>query len=445
VQGAAGGAHEPTAAGAAEPTRRADDRSIGTTVQQDAHPPHAWRTLSSTEQARFDLGYAVFNTEWVPANTPPGRIDGLGPLFNSQSCDACHNSRRRGRGPRGDGEAPSDLVVQLGRVSSGPAAKRRVRRGSRDYGFVLNTSAIRGFDPEARVWIQYEPVQTTLADGTIVELRQPHYRADKLSGPELPADTVLMPRMPPPVQGAGLLERVPQFELEQVAHAEGTATADIRGRISWLQTRRGRLIGRFGWQASEPTVASQTAVAFAREMGLTNPLVSRDDCGSWNVACRTAPTGGSPEVQADLFEAVLAFERWHAVPVMKIVDESSLGARLFESSGCSECHRPSLRIDLAAAVIHPYTDLLLHAMGQGLADRDLSGTPAPALWRTAPLWGMHAASASGQPLHLLHDGRARSIEEAILWHDAEARRARDNYARLSQQQRRALTEWIQDL
>jgi CxxC motif-containing protein (DUF1111 family) len=121
---------------------------------------------------------------------------------------------------------------------------------------------------------------------------------------------------------------------------------------------------------------------------------------------------------------------------------------LFASCGCAQCHRPSLRIDLGNddhAVIHPYTDLLLHAMGQDLAERDLSGAPAPALWRTAPLWGMNAAYASGQPVHLLHDGRARSIEEAILWHDAEARRARDNYAHLSQQQRRALAEWIQNL
>src|SRR6202011_3264113 len=159
----AGGAREPTEAGdaagptgsAAAPPASAAARSIGTTVQQDAHPPHTWRALSSAEQAQFDLGYAVFNTEWVPANTPKGRIDGLGPLFNSHSCDACHNSRRRGRGPRGDGEAPSDLVVQLGRVSSGAAANRPVRRGSRDYGFVLNTSAIKGFDPEASVRVQY--------------------------------------------------------------------------------------------------------------------------------------------------------------------------------------------------------------------------------------------------------------------------------------------------
>src|SRR5262249_38391380 len=114
--------------------------SIGDSVQDDAHPPQAWRELTPAEHSAFDPGYAVFNTDFVPANHPPGRIDGLGPLFNSPSCDTCHNSRRRGRGPLGDGDAPSDLVIQLGlRLPDG-----RVQRGTDDYGFVLNTAAIKG-------------------------------------------------------------------------------------------------------------------------------------------------------------------------------------------------------------------------------------------------------------------------------------------------------------
>jgi len=441
---------------------------VGTTVQDDAHPPQPWRTLTASEQARFDTGYAVFNTEWVPANTPAGRIDGLGPVFNSQSCDSCHNSRRRGRGPRGDGEAPSDLVIQLGQRVS----RTRVDRGNPDYGYVLNTSAIRGFRPEARVSIEYKIRPVTLGDGTVVELREPRYHVGSLDGPDLPANTVLMPRMPPPVQGAGLLELVPSAELERVARSDHAGTDGIRGRVSWLQTnvadgakvaagtsraatgtggavpRAGRVVGRFGWQASEPSVASQIGAAFAREMGLTNPLESNDDCGPWNGACRTAPSGGSPEVEPELFEAVVAFQRWHSVPVAQQPDLSSVGAQLFESTGCARCHRTTLQINDGTkdnTVIHPYTDLLLHEMGDGLADRTFDGATVPGLWRTAPLWGMHAASVSGQPIHLLHDGRARSIEEAILWHDSEARAARERYVHSSAAQRHALTEWIEGL
>jgi CxxC motif-containing protein (DUF1111 family) len=470
------------------------------------------------EQRQFDTGYAVFNTEFAPANDPPGRIDGLGPVFNSQSCDSCHNSRRRGRGPRGNGEAPSDLVMQLGRLSEG-----RVVRGNADYGFVLNVSATKGFRPEARVSIAYQTKMAKLADGSTVELREPRYQVDNLDGPRLAPDTVLMPRLPPSAMGDGLLELVPAAELERVARDE--AGSGLQGHLSWLSnvsgnvppaaakferaheaaadgtassgdhadhadsaghayngglagrsTERGtadgavptgdhaenashnsagvepagrangatRLLGRFGWQASEPTVASQVAVAFAREMGLTNPLESHDDCAPSNALCKTAPSGGTPEVEPALFDAVVNFERWHAVPVPKDPDLTSAGARLFEANGCAQCHRVALNIE-TGTVIRPFTDLLLHDMGQGLADRTIADAVAPSRWRTAPLWGMHAASVATQAQHYLHDGRARSLEEAILWHDGEARPARDRFAKLSAADRHALTDWIDTL
>lgn len=399
-------------------------------VQDDAHPPHSWKPLSRSEQARFDLGYAVFNTEWVPANSPAGRIDGLGPVFNVQGCDACHNSRRRGRGPRGDGEAPGDLVVQLG--------------GTDLYGRVLNTAAIPGFKPEGQVWIHYTSRRVRLADDTTIELHEPNYRIANLAGPPLPGGTVLSPRMPPAVQGAGLLELVPQSELESVVRLQKRATRDVRGRISWLRTDHGRVIGRLGWQAGQATVIDQVAAAFSREMGLTNPVAAFDDCGRWDAACRTAPNGGAPEVAPDLFEAVVAFERWHAVPVAKMPDRSALGAQLFARIGCADCHRSTLAID-TGAVIHPYTDLLLHNLGVGLADRNLSGALIPSAWRTAPLWGLHASLVANQPPRLLHDGRARSVEEAVLWHEGEALRARDAYSHLNVQQRQSLIDWIAGL
>jgi CxxC motif-containing protein (DUF1111 family) len=342
-------------------------------------------------------------------------------------------------------------VIQLGQL----LPDHRVQRGTEEYGYVLNTAAIRGFKPEGRVLIRYEEQTQTLSDGTRVNLRTPHYQVSDLSGPALPPDTVLMPRLPPPVQGSGFLELVPQSELAHIAAAQRRGRDAIHGRVALLGDGRDSLVGRFGWQASEPTVASQIANAFAREMGLTNPLVAQIDCGAHDDACRSAPTGGTPEVEPELFKAVVAFQRLHAVPVERLSDPASAGARLFEQAGCGECHRAELPITpntaargkaaLGRAVIHPYTDLLVHDMGQGLADRDLSGDLARDEWRTAPLWGMHAAYASGQPVHLLHDGRARSIDEAVLWHDGEGRAARDRFARLSGDQRRALVSWIEQL
>jgi CxxC motif-containing protein (DUF1111 family) len=367
--------------------------------------------------------------------------------------------------------------MQLGRLSEG-----RVVRGNADYGFVLNVSATKGFRPEARVSSAYHTRAVKLADGSTVELREPRYQVDNLDGPNLAPDTVLMPRLPPSAMGDGLLELVPATELERVAHDE--AASGLNGQLSWLTNRSGnvppaaakseqarkaaasattppddhashaggadgasgatRLLGRFGWQASEPTVASQVAVAFAREMGLTNPLESRDDCAPSNALCKTAPSGGSPEVEPALFDAVVNFERWHAVPVAKEPDLASAGARLFEANGCAQCHRTALTIE-TGKVIRPFTDLLLHDMGQGLADRTIADAVAPSRWRTAPLWGMHAASVATQAQHYLHDGRARSIEEAVLWHDGEARPARDRFAQLNAADRHALTDWINSL
>jgi CxxC motif-containing protein (DUF1111 family) len=408
-------------------------------VQEDAHPPKTWRPLSPSEQASFDLGYSVFNTDWVPANSPPGRIDGLGPVFNSQSCDACHNSRRRGRGPRGDGDAPPDLVIQLGRL----LPDGTVQRGTEEYGYVLNPLAIKGFKPEARISIRYETQIRTLADGTRIELRAPHYEVSGLSGPALPPGTVLMPRLPPPVQGAGLLERVPQAQLVRIAAAQGRGHDGVHGHVAWLASGPDAPVGRFGWQASEPSVASQIGNAFAREMGLSNPLVGYADCGAQDTACQSAPTGGTPEVEPELFNAVVSFQRLHAVPVQRLPDLSSPGARLFAQTGCAQCHRMTLRVG-SDEVIHPYTDLLVHDMGAGLADRDVAGSAARDEWRTAPLWGMNAAYVSGQP-RLLHDGRARSVDEAVLWHGGEGHIASERFARLSADERRTLVSWIQQL
>jgi len=417
--------------------------ALGIVVQEDLRAPQSWRPLTQAEQTRFDLGQAVFNTEWSAATgTSSGRTDGLGPLFNVQSCDACHNSRRRGRGPRGDGEAPLDLVIQLGRMR----ADGQVERGIAEYGHVLNTNAISGFVPEGVVSIRYETQVHTYPDGGTASLRVPRYSISRLSGAPLSADVLIMPRMPPSVQGVGLLERVPDSELKRLANS--VRSHGISGRVSRLKDSTPASMGRFGWQATERSVASQTASAFAREMGLSTQLIeTHADCGVEDAACRDAPNGGLPEVEANLFDALITFQELHAVPVSSALDRNSKESKLFENIGCAACHRSALpvHVDGRAATIHPYTDLLLHDLGSGLADRELAGRAAPGEWRTAPLWGLAAAAASGQSLRLLHDGRARSVEEAILWHDGEALHARQRFEQLSAAQRRSLAEWVERL
>jgi CxxC motif-containing protein (DUF1111 family) len=307
----------------------------------------------------------------------------------------------------------------------------RVERGTPEYGRILNTNAVAGFTPEASVSITYADQVRKLADGTEIRLRIPLYTVSKLTGPELPPDTVLMPRMPPSVMGVGLLERVPDSALI----ASGSSDAH-------------RPSGRFGWQATEPSIASQTASAFGREMGLTTQLNPQADCGGSDARCLVGPNGGDPEVDDELFEAVVLFQKLHAVPVPVAPTPDSEGARIFSETGCATCHKPDLPVELpdhSTGTIHAYTDLLLHDMGDDLADRTLNNKRVHSEWRTAPLWGISASFATSQTLRLLHDGRARTIEEAVLWHGGAATAARERFIALDTAQRTTLLDWLRTL
>lgn len=406
--------------------------------------PVPWRALDPDEEKVFALGHAVFNTRWAPANEPAGRRDGLGPLFNSAACDACHNSGRRGRGPAVDGEVSAELVIQLGRrLEDG-----RVERGHHDYGFILNTSALPSFTPEARVTVSYAAEMRTLGDGTAVVLRRPAYEARLRDGARLDDDTVLMPRLPPPIGGVGLLERVPESAVLALADSQDDDGDGISGVAARAAVPYGTLLGRFGWQATEPTVASQTAAAFSREMGLTTGAIGITDCLPARTECGDPAAAGTPEVESELFDALVEFQRLHAVSTQSPSADAAAAESLFAATGCAACHRSSLPVEIEGshATIAAYTDLLVHDLGEDLADRDVAGHPARSAWRTAPLWGLGAAPASTErELRFLHDGRARSLEEAILWHGGEATQARERFGRLPAADRAVLLEWLSRL
>jgi len=208
--------------------------------------------------------------------------------------------------------------------------------------------------------------------------------------------------------------------------------------------------GRFGWQATALSVRDQTARAFAREMGLTSTDIKSDDCTPTQTACLQQPNGGSPEVSDDLFDAVLSFERWLAVPASPAPHSpSDPGEQTFARLGCTACHRPRLQVSLTdasgnagTATIAPYTDLQLHDLGMGLADETVAGRKVTSRWRTAPLWGLGYRMSLERFPTFLHDGRGRSVEEAILWHDGEAAGARGRFEHLSGEERKAFLRWV---
>jgi CxxC motif-containing protein (DUF1111 family) len=409
---------------------------IGTQPFTDRRNPPSYRKLSDAECARYDLGVAAFNTQFVPAGTPnAGRRAGVGPLFNSSSCDGCHNNGAHGRGPTESGPAPSPLVIQL---ATTPLKNPTDPVGDPVYGRVLNTNALDGVPPEGVTMIRYEETPGHYLDGGTWSLRVPHYTLTNLRyGPVSPR-TLIKPRLAPALFGVGLLD---------AAVASATAT----GAAIPNATTGAR--GHFGWQATALSVQDQTARAFAREMGLTSADMPNDDCTRTETACLHARGSESPEVTAEIFDAVLSFQRYLAVPASPtphtIPDRD---ANVFADLGCSACHQPRMAVTLTdadgkevSAVIAPYTDLRLHDLGNRLADETVAGQKVSSKWRTAPLWGMGYRMTLEHFPTFLHDGRARSAEEAILWHDGEAAGARTRFEQLPAQQRKAFLHWLETL
>jgi len=401
------------------------DAPLGRAAFANRRAPPAWRELPSARREHFDLGLLIFNTSWVIAGTSnAARIDGLGPLFVGSSCDTCHNNGARGRPAAGPAGTSSSSVMQLAGA------------GEQIYGAVLNTAAIAGHAPEGQVQVEWLHREGRYADGGSWALREPRYTLRNLIYGPPGAGTVLRPRIGPQVFGTGLLEQVALQALEDI---QGRQPRALRGELP---------PGRFGWQGEALDVEHQTALALAREMGLSSNRIAQDDCSATQIACRAEAQGGAPEVSDEFMRALVTYQQELAVParVPLPAEREANGGRLFERTGCATCHQPSLpvSIDDTDGRIDAFTDLLLHDLGEGLADRNLAGRPVPSRWRTAPLWGMAHAGQFGD-IALLHDGRAASVEEAILWHGGQAEEARSAFLHLPAGDRQTLIAWVESL
>ena len=398
----------------------------------------------------FALGNRIFSTPWVEAPASVDKFDGLGPYFSSRSCSGCHLRDGRGRPPESADQLTTSMVVKLARLQSGAPPGPDPH-----YGTQLNERAIQGLDPEGRIAITWTPRSETYPDGSPIDLRQPSYRIVELGYGDLAPETTFSPRIAPAVFGAGLLEGVPDSVLTALADPEDRNADGISGRVHWVRDPESgaRRPGRFGWKAIQSSVTAQVTTALTMDMGITNPIRPEVELTAVEAPAHARPTGGSPEIEGLNFAALVSYCRTLGVPERRGIGDPEVvrGAQQFRDLQCARCHIPTLPVGTAAhpavseTVIHPYTDLLLHDLGDELSDGMPEGDATPSEWRTAPLWGLGLAERVDGYRFLLHDGRARTPEEAILWHGGEASASRAAFRQLSARERRDLVAFLESL
>jgi CxxC motif-containing protein (DUF1111 family) len=406
--------------------------------------------LDSAAAAAIDLGKSVFETQWTSASAP--RIDarvGLGPMFNAASCNTCHFQGGHGEGPISDGPTPVALVIQL--ESPGKDGKL-LPAGDPTYGRVFTTSAIAGVMREGSVAVKYSEVRGYYYPfGPQWTMRIPHYSLVDLNYGPLAPGTVIKPRLAPPLYGIVQLEAVPE---DAIAHLTSVRTGAARyGAPVWQMREGKRVLGRFGWQGDAVSIRDQTVLALVHEIGLTSHDRSVDDCTTAEVECRNLRGDAAPEISDAFVDALVAYQRTLTVPkTAEQRDRNTLGASLFAEIGCAACHRPRLPVrtpgnDESAPLgdIAAYTDLRLHNLGVEMADENAAGEKVTSRWRTAPLWGLNYRMKTEINPTFMHDGRARSTEEAVLWHSGEASSARFRFEKLGPNARDALLRWIEAL
>lgn len=408
--------------------------------------------LAGAQRTGYLTGQALFELDWTVTGSAPSDRDGLGPTYNATSCQACHFANGRGAPPATSG---GTLATALLRVSLPGQAPTGAPRPHPIYGDQIQPSAVPGVPIEGAVRIFYDEEPGTYDDGTPLSLLRPRVSFEPALGDPGP-DLVQSVRVASSTIGLGLLEAIPDADI--LAHAD-PADADgdgIAGRPNYVYDTQARkqALGRFGWKANQPSLAQQNAAALIGDMGLTSPLFPVQNCPDTQPACRNAPEGGSPEVDAPRSQALLAFVRGTAVPARRSPGDPAVlrGKHLFHALRCAACHVPSFQTGdvpdfplLSAQRIWPYTDLLLHDMGPHLADGREDFEASGRHFRTPPLWGLGLQERVSGHLRLLHDGRARGFAEAILWHDGEAAAAAQRFRALPGPDRAALLSFLQSL
>jgi CxxC motif-containing protein (DUF1111 family) len=424
--------------------------------------------LTFEQERDFKLGNGLFRKLWVSSPSSTQASDGLGPLFNARSCQRCHLKDGRGA-PPAPGETASSMFLRLSvpprtdAEREALASKKMLRIPEPTYGGQLQEFAVPGLTPEGHMKIDYEEIEVVLGGGETASLRKPTYSITDLANGPIAEDVMVSPRVASPMIGLGLIEQIHPGDILAKADPDDADGDGISGRPSMVRDpKSGEIVlGRFGWKASAPSIEAQSADAFNGDIGISTPQVPAawGDCTEAQVDCRTMPSGvqarlGDVEAPDPIMALVTFYSRNLSVPKRRDVDDAQVlaGKAQFYAAGCTSCHTPKFvtrkdapQKEHAFQLIWPHTDLLLHDMGEGLADGRPVGDASGSEWRTAPLWGIGLTETVNGHTNFLHDGRARNLLEAILWHGGEAQSSRDAVAAMDKQNRTALIRFLESL
>ena len=407
--------------------------------------------LTFDERLTFGLGNSFFNQSWVTAPSSTTARDGLGPFFNARNCSSCHFKDGRGRPPEFDGEISKGLLMRLsipGKNAYGGPREEPV------YGGQFQDNAILNIDKEGEIVVNYTEITETYDDGTQVSLQEPNYSFAGLNYGPMAGNVQVSPRIANQMIGLGLLDAVPESTLLGFADPSDSDKDGVSGRPNYVYdfATESTKMGRFGWKSNQPNIKQQVAAAFAGDIGITNSLMPDENCPT-TLDCDDIPNGGSPELPDKTLDQVAIYASTLAVPARRDYDDPDVlkGKEIFNQIDCAKCHIPKMETGpypieaLANQTIRPYTDLLLHDMGEGLADHFTDYEATGTEWRTQPLWGIGLIEAVNGHTNLLHDGRARNVEEAILWHSGEAEKSKNAFKALSKEDREKVIQFINTL
>lgn len=410
--------------------------------------------LTDLELSFFGIGNAMFDQSWVSSPASTTSRDGLGPIFNARACSGCHLRDGRGKPLLTTAADSEGFLLRVG-VGNDPI---HGPVGFSGYGDQLQDDSNLGIEKEGDIEVTFEYINGTYPDGTAYQLRKPKYVPINGSYGDF-SGVETSPRVGTQVIGLGFIDALTPQSILANADPQDVDNDGISGKANyvWDVKTQTSEIGRFGWKANMPNLAQQVAGAFNGDMGLTTSLFPDENCPD-GLNCDDMPNGVNAgetvEVPDEQFSRIMVYQAAISVPIRKEAKELEVlqGKVHFKELGCVKCHTNEfttgnygLLPQLSGIKIRPYSDFLLHDMGEGLADGKGDFLADGNEWRTQPLWGLGLIEMVNGHTFLLHDGRARNIEEAVLWHGGEARKARDGFMVLSKDERGKLLTFLESL